>query len=134
LTYVHTFAGEKLDLSGITYAEGAGDTEKECLEGTRTEILSEIIDWVNSTGDDVSRVLWLSGTAGKGKSAIAHTIAKWFDDLGGLGSCYSFDREREVDHRHEKIFSTTARSQAERDPKLRQELVDAVQRPNVRQV
>jgi hypothetical protein len=36
--------------------------EKECLEGTRTEILSEIIDWVNSTGDDVSRVLWLSGT------------------------------------------------------------------------
>jgi hypothetical protein len=62
LTYVHTFAGEKLDLSGITYAEGAGDTEKECLEGTRTEILSEIIDWVNSTGDDVSRVLWLSGT------------------------------------------------------------------------
>jgi len=107
--------GEKLDLSGITYAEGAGDTEKECLEGTRTEILSEIIDWVNSTGDDVSRVLWLLA-------------------LGGLGSCYSFDREREVDHRHEKIFSTTARSQAERDPKLRQELVDAVQRPNVRQV
>lgn len=38
--------------------------------------------------------------------------------LGGLGSCYSFDREREVDHRHEKIFSTTARSQAERDPKF----------------
>lgn len=86
--------GEILDLSGITYAEGAGlDTRKECLEGTRTEILSQITDWVNTTGDNVPRVLWLSGPAGKGKSAIAHTIAKWFNNVGGLGSCYCFDRQ-----------------------------------------
>jgi hypothetical protein len=71
-----------------------------------------------------------------GSTALGMTFHACFGylALGGLGSCYSFDREREVDHRHEKIFSTTARSQAERDPKLRQELVDAVQRPNVRQV
>ncbi|KAG1851344.1 hypothetical protein DFJ58DRAFT_427154 [Suillus subalutaceus] len=76
---------ETLDLSGMTYADGAGlDTGKECLEGTRTEILSQIAEWVNSTGDNVPRVLWLSGPAGKGKSAIAHTIAKWFNDVGGL--------------------------------------------------
>ncbi|KAG2158585.1 uncharacterized protein EDB93DRAFT_554165 [Suillus bovinus] len=110
--------GQTLELSGMTYAEGAGlDTRKECLQGTRTEILSEITDWVNSTGDNVPRVLWLSGPAGKGKSAIAHTIAKWFNDVGGLGSCYSFDRQREADCRHEKIFSTIARDLADRDPK-----------------
>ncbi|KAG2098420.1 uncharacterized protein F5147DRAFT_839624 [Suillus discolor] len=120
--------GEILDLSGITYAEGAGlDTRKECLEGTPTEILSNITDWVNTTGDDVPRVLWLSGPAGKGKSAIAHTIAKWFNDVGGLGSCYCFDRQREADRRHEKVFSTIARDLADRDPKLRRELADAVQ-------
>jgi hypothetical protein len=119
---------EILDFSGMTYAEGAGlDTRKQCLQGTRTEILSEITEWVNSTGDNVPRVLWLSGPAGKGKSAIAHTIAKWFEDAGGLGSCYTFDRQREADHRHEKIFSTIARDLADRNLEMRRALADAVQ-------
>ncbi|KAG1896112.1 uncharacterized protein F5891DRAFT_959067, partial [Suillus fuscotomentosus] len=79
---------------------------KQCLQGTRTEVLSQITDWVNSTEDDVPRVLWLSGNAGKGKSAIAHTVVKWFSDAGGLGSCYCFDQDRGADRHHEKIFST----------------------------
>ncbi|KIK38627.1 hypothetical protein CY34DRAFT_14919 [Suillus luteus UH-Slu-Lm8-n1] len=119
---------EILDLSGMTYADGAGlDTRKQCLQGTRAEILSEITEWVNSTGDNVPRVLWLSGPAGKGKSAIAHTIAKYFKDAGGLGSCYSFDRHRQADRRHEKIFSTIARDLADRDPEMRRALAGAVQ-------
>jgi len=117
-----------LELGGITYAEGAGlDTRKQCLQGTRTEILSEITEWVNSTGDNVPRVLWLSGPAGKGKSAIAHTIAKWFNNVGGLGSCYCFDRQRKADRRHEKIFSTIARDLTDRDPEMKRALADAVQ-------
>jgi len=49
-----------LELSGMTYAEGAGlDTRKQCLQGTRTEILSQITEWVNSTGDNVPRMPWL---------------------------------------------------------------------------
>jgi hypothetical protein len=115
----------------MSYADGAGlDTRKECLQGTRTEILSEITEWVNSTGENVPRVLWLSGPAGKGKSAIAHTIAKWFKDVGGLGSCYTFDRQREADRRHEKIFSTIARDLADRDPEMRRALATVVQDEN----
>jgi hypothetical protein len=111
----------------MTYAEDAGlDTGKQCLEGTRTEIISQITKWIDSTGDNVPRVLWLSGPAGKGKSAIAHTIAKSFEDKGGLGSCYSFDRQREADGRHKKIFSTIARDLADRDPEMRRALADAV--------
>ncbi|KIK39900.1 hypothetical protein CY34DRAFT_807748 [Suillus luteus UH-Slu-Lm8-n1] len=125
--YTH-HTGELLDLSGITYAENAGlDTRKQCLQGTRTEILSQITDWVNSTEDDAPRVLWLSGPAGKGKSAIAHTIANWFSNAGGLGSCYCFDRDREADRRHEKIFSTIARDLADRDSGVRRALADTVQ-------
>ncbi|KAG2336413.1 hypothetical protein BDR05DRAFT_1005889 [Suillus weaverae] len=128
--HVHR-TGEILDLSGMTYAAGAGlDTRKQCLQGTLTEILSQITEWVNSTGDNVPRVLWLSGPAGKGKSAIAHTIAKWFSDVGGLGSCYSFDRQREANRRHEKICSTIARDLADRDPEMRRALADAVQTAN----
>jgi hypothetical protein len=127
LTCIHAFSEEALELSSMTYADGAGlDTRKQCLKGTRTEILSQITEWVNSTGDNVPCVLWLSGPAGKGKSAIAHTIAKSFEDMGGLGSCYCFDRQREADRRHEKIFSTIARDLADRDPEMRRALADAV--------
>ncbi|KAG1813769.1 hypothetical protein DFJ58DRAFT_892070 [Suillus subalutaceus] len=96
----------------------------------RTEILSQITEWVNSTGDNVPRMLWLSGPAGKGKSAIAHTIANWFNETGGLGSCFCFDRHREADRRHEKIFSTIARDLADCDPGMKRALADAVKDAN----
>ncbi|KAG2349201.1 hypothetical protein BDR05DRAFT_408106, partial [Suillus weaverae] len=123
--------GGKLDLSGMPYAAGAGlDTTKQCLPGTRTDILSRITEWINDSGDTAQRVLWLSGPAGKGKSAVAHTIANWFNDLGGLGSCFCFDRHREADKRHEKVFSTIARDLADRDPEMRRTLANAVENAN----
>ncbi|KAG1794911.1 uncharacterized protein HD556DRAFT_410835 [Suillus plorans] len=79
---VHRIA-EDLDVSGMEYVAGAGRNTKNCLSGTREYILSEIKCWIRSTGEDVPRVLWLSGTAGKGKSAIAHTIANWSHERGG---------------------------------------------------
>src|ERR1700692_1433281 len=115
----------------MVYAGGAGvDTAKQCLSGTRTDILSQITKWINSSGDSVPRVLWLSGPAGKGKSAIAHTIANWFNDVGGLGSCYCFDHQRAADRRHEKIFSTIARDLADRDSEMRRALAEAVKDAN----
>jgi hypothetical protein len=60
----------------MEYVPGAGrNTSKNCLLGTREYILSEIKYWIRSTGADVPRSLWLSGTVGKGKLAIAHTMA-----------------------------------------------------------
>jgi hypothetical protein len=118
---------ERLDLGDMPYVGGAGlDTDKQCLPGTRTQILSEIIDWINTSGDDVPRVLWLSGPAGTGKSAIAHTIASWCRDVGVLGSCFCFDRMRDAGRFHEKMFFTIARDLADRDPKMRRALVVAV--------
>jgi len=122
--FIHTVLGDTLDLGDIAYAKGAGlNTTKQCLPGTRTEILSQITDWINGSGDAVERVLWLSGPAGTGKSAIAHTIAKWFSDMGVLGSCFCFDK---AEKRHEKVFSTIARDLADRDPEMRRALADAV--------
>jgi hypothetical protein len=115
----------------MVYVGGAGrDTSKCCLPGTREGILSEIEEWILATGEDVPRVFWLSGTAGKGKSAIAHTIANWFLARGGPGACFCFDRTREVDHRHERIFTTIARDLASRDPIMRRALANTVRDDN----
>jgi len=111
----------------MVYVNGAGrDTSKCCLPGTRESILSEIKDWINRTGEDAQRIFWLSGTAGKGKSAIAHTIANWFDERGGPSACFCFDRTQEAERRHEKIFTTIARDLADRDPIMRRTLASAV--------
>ena len=109
------------------YVDGAGrDTSKLCLPGTREDILSKIADWIDSTGEDVPRVLWLSGTAGKGKSAIAHTIANRSLERGVAGALFSFDRTQEAQRRHEKMFTTIARDLSDRDPILRGALARAV--------
>ena len=111
----------------MQYADGAGrNIGKLCLEGTRSEILGEITDWVNNIDDNTTRVFWLHGTAGSGKSAIAHTIAHHFYNLKRLGSFFCFDRNRVAERRHEKIFATIARDLADLDQQLRTALAAAV--------
>ncbi|KAF8962292.1 hypothetical protein BDZ97DRAFT_1702551 [Flammula alnicola] len=123
---------DDVGLSGMAYAGGAGlNMDKICLDGTRRGILDEITAWINNTEDDAARVFWLSGNAGTGKSSIAHTIARRFDELGRLGSCYCFDRNRGGDLRHEKIFTTIALDLADRDEQIRHALADAVRRATV---
>ncbi|KIO14040.1 hypothetical protein M404DRAFT_121545 [Pisolithus tinctorius Marx 270] len=118
---------EDLNLDGMAYVGGAGlNTTKRCLDGTRKETLQEIINWINDPAVDAPRVLWLHGQAGRGKSAIAHTIASWIKDVGGFGSCFCFARDRQDEHREEKILTTIARDLADRDPSFRRALADAV--------
>ena len=110
----------------MPYVVGAGmDTRKICLEGTRNGILNEITAWINNTEDN-TRIFWLHGTAGTGKSSIAHTIAYRFKELGRLGSCYCFDRNEMTQQRDKKIFKTIARDLADRDKQMRRELVAAI--------
>ena len=101
------------------------DTRKTCLEGTRNGILNEIIAWINNTEDN-TRVFWLHGSSGTGKSSIAHTIAYRFKKLGRLGSCYCFNRNEMAEQRDKNIFTTIARDLADRDVQMRRELLAAV--------
>ncbi|KAG1896110.1 WD40 repeat-like protein [Suillus fuscotomentosus] len=122
--YIH-HTSEILEFNGMAYADSAGlDTTKQCQPGTRKGILSDIMKWINDSGEDVPRVLWLSGPAGTGKSSIAHTIANSFIGVGGLGSCYCFDQNEK--DRHKKVFTTIARDLADRHPEMRRALADAV--------
>ena len=65
-----------------------------CLPGTRTRLLTEIIDWAtrNDQENGGKNVLWLHGLAGSGKSTIATTVAEYFDALGRQGAYLFFER------------------------------------------
>ena len=99
---------------------------KKCLDGTRTKILNEIVDWIDNTDASAPRIFWLYGQAGKGKSAIAHTIALQARNLGVLGSCFCFTRVRQHEGLHTKLFPTIARDLADRDLRLRPLLAKAI--------
>ena len=94
----------------------------------RVDILGDIVDWIINSEPDTPQVLWVYGQAGKGKSAIAHTIASWFKSLGALGSClcFCFARDQQVEHRHEKIFTTITRDLADRDPTFKQIVAEVI--------
>ena len=118
---------EDLGLDFLACASEVGLIEgNKCLDGTRTEILSEVVDWINNTDTSTPRIFWLHGQAGKGKSAIAHTIALYARDLGILGSCFCFTRVRQHEGLHTKLFPTIARDLADRDRRLRSLLAEVI--------
>ncbi|KIM20243.1 hypothetical protein M408DRAFT_308850 [Serendipita vermifera MAFF 305830] len=63
----------------------------ECMEGTRQDIVSEIMDWTADT--EAPNILWLKGYPGVGKSAIATTLVEKLRSIGRLGSSFFFKRE-----------------------------------------
>jgi hypothetical protein len=54
----------------------------------------------------VSRIFFLTGVAGSGKSALAHTIAQQFYQLGQLGSSFCFDDADLANWNPHNLFST----------------------------
>ena len=116
----------EIDLNDMPYAGGAKfNSKKECLPGTRTSIINDISDWVNSS--DGPRICLLSGVAGSGKSSIANTVAHRFKDLGRLGSSFCFDRSHAADRRPDNLFSTIARDLADLDHQRKSALWDVIQ-------
>jgi len=115
----------------LAYAHGAGyNTTKQCLAGTRVEILAEIEEWACSPDPNTQPVFWLNGAAGTGKSAIAHTLAVRFNQYNALGSFLCFDRNYLAERRHEKVFSTMAHDLASQHPGVKQRLAAMIRERN----
>ncbi|KAF9464577.1 hypothetical protein BDZ94DRAFT_1190879 [Collybia nuda] len=60
-----------------------------CLPGTRVDILKEIYNWIAIADGGI---LWISGPAGAGKSAIAQTVAETCADDSTLAASFFFFR------------------------------------------
>jgi hypothetical protein len=132
--------GDLQVLSEIKYApEAHHPLNKGCLPGTRTEIIDAVVRWavgadtpaVDSNGSiplsskESSRVLWLCGLVGAGKSSILRSCAKRVSDLERMGSYYGFDKNKPIANLT-NLFSTIARDLADLDNSRKQRLVDAV--------
>lgn len=91
------------ELEKLTIADGASlvvSNDKQCLQGTRIDILSKTINWADNflAEDQSQRILLLTGLAGSGKSTIARTIASRFHANKRPGASFSFSRD--VKSRH----------------------------------
>ena len=63
-----------------TVFEKQGLKREVCTDGTRVKILEDITKWANDRSLVSLRVFWLTGQAGFGKTTIAYTIAKRFEE------------------------------------------------------
>ena len=82
-----------------------------CLDGTRTDVLDQIFAWIsvdtriNSDAVD-SRIFWINGSAGTGKTTIAYTVARTCKDRGILGASFFCSRDN-ADCSNPKLIITT---------------------------
>lgn len=119
----------KADLSDLPYASDASfQTLKQCRPGTREDVLTDVTRWIDDPDPNAKRLLVLTGDARIGKSAIAHTIAFRYHELGRLASSIFANCEDVAswDHLSGIILPTIARDLADLDPLYRNRLWDNI--------
>ncbi|KAI5118583.1 hypothetical protein M0805_008673 [Coniferiporia weirii] len=77
---------------------------KMCLEGTRKPVLKQVEDWAVSD----SKLFWLHGLAGSGKSAIANSVAHMLEQQQLLFGCFFCKRDDPECHNPMNLFPTLA--------------------------
>ncbi|KAJ5898218.1 hypothetical protein N7504_008506 [Penicillium tannophilum] len=81
--------------------------EVHCLQGTRTELLQQIMEWAISPNQ--KSIFWLKGMAGTGKSTISRTFARSLKDTNHLGASFFFQRGEGDRGNAKKFFPTLVR-------------------------
>ena len=101
-----------------------------CMAGTRVKILADLEAWAS---DDLSsKVYWLVGKAGTGKSTILHTLCDILDRKNMLGASFFSSRGSENARDARLIVPTIAHSLASTSPCIKSEVVKAIEKdPNL---
>ena len=87
-------------------AEREAEQASICKEGTRKQVMNDVIAWAEKVNG--RPVCWLRGPAGAGKSTIAHTIAQRYDERKMLGFSFFFSRRNRDRSDATKFFATFA--------------------------
>ena len=99
--------------------------QPKCHPSTRERILHRILNWVE--GDSCERILWLSGSAGTGKSAIAQTISERCKRNGRLAATFFFFRTSSERNTSERLVATLAYQIALSVPAAKEYIANAVE-------
>ncbi|KAF9260966.1 hypothetical protein L218DRAFT_831406, partial [Marasmius fiardii PR-910] len=100
----------------------------KCSEGTREEVLGELLKWAQSGPSllrKASGVRWLRGSAGTGKSAIAQTLAEKCGNE--LLATFFFSRADPNRNHPQFLALAIAHGIATAIPRLRSNIIHAVQ-------
>lgn len=117
-------------LSKLRRIEGASwDPYRVCLERTRQSVIETILSWLNHTNgaEYDNRIFLLTGVAGSGKSAIAHTIAQRCEKNRQLASSFFFDRDIGDRNNPKHLISTIAADFCSADDQLARRILAAVE-------
>ncbi|KAF8292340.1 hypothetical protein DL93DRAFT_2036131, partial [Clavulina sp. PMI_390] len=98
-----------------------------CLPGTRITILKAFINWAKGALNIGTRILWLCGVAGSGKSSIALSVALGAHEAGVLGAYYCFNTAHQAQLNPSNLFSTIACQLAARDKATEKHLISLTQ-------
>jgi len=107
---VRTLGGNRLPL------------RKPCIEGTRKTILQEIENKVKST--DGHNVIWIRGSPGVGKSALAASISTRLEGKGRHVISFRFDRTQSTTITTDALWRVVACDLVRQYPSLRRDLVE----------
>lgn len=84
----------------VSSARYDGKLRTACFDGTRVDVLQRIRAWADepqgASGTPARNLLWLSGTAGAGKSAIAYTLASEWAQQRRLGGSFFCSRDEKA--------------------------------------
>ena len=98
-----------------------------CLEGTRENVIAEIMDWSNGLGNHP--ICWLSGSAGFGKSAIMQTVAERHavSDKAILAGSFFFLRGAGARSKFTRVIITLAYHISQAIPEAKDSIQHALQ-------
>jgi hypothetical protein len=117
------------------YSATTGDlntlAREPCTPGTRVSILERIYQWARDSSSNSPQIFWLTGDAGSGKSTIAYTVARHFDDKTKteaqkiLRATFFCSRQFEKTRKQEYIIPTIVYQLAHRSRSYAHELLKA---------
>lgn len=98
--------------------------QPRCHPGTRVDIIERIHTWLTDEDRD-QNMMWLSGPAGVGKTAVTQTIGELAEELGIFGAAVFFSKGRKVDNA--SLFVTSVASQyAKKDASYKMAIADLI--------
>jgi len=97
-----------------------GSPLPKCLPGTREELLNEVKRWIDL---DQTKICWIHGPAGAGKSATAQTVSETCSERRQLAATFFFSRSAPSRSHAQWFFTTIAHQIAHSMPQMRRRIL-----------